>query len=71
MRPWQSLHVDFTDPFNEGMFLIVVDTKSMWMEVVPMSSTSADSTITALRGLFAIHGFPEEIVADHQPQIVA
>ena len=41
------------------------------MKVVPMSSTSASSTITALRSLFAIHGLPEEIVADNGPQFVA
>jgi len=70
-HPWQRLHMDFAGPFNGGMFLIVVDAKSKWMEVVPMSSTSASSTITALRSLFAIHGLPEEIVADNGPQFVA
>ena len=44
-RPWQRLHVDFAGPFNGGMFLIVVDAKSKWMEVVPMSSTSAGGII--------------------------
>ena len=53
MHHWQRLHVDFADPFNGRMFLIVVDAKSKWMEVVPTCSTSASSTITALRGLFA------------------
>ena len=70
-HPWQRLHMDFAGPFNGGMFLIVVDAKCKWMEVVPMSSTSASSTITALRSLFAIHGLPEEIVADNGPQFVA
>ena len=70
-RPWQRLHVDFAGPFNEGMFLIVVDAKSKWMEAIQMSSTSANATITALRSLFATHGLPEEIVADNGPQFVA
>ena len=70
-RPWQRLHVDFASPFNGGMFLIVVDTKSKWMEVIPMSFTSASATIRALRSLFATHGLPEEIVADNGPQFVA
>ena len=70
-RPWQRLHVDFAGPFNGGMFLIVVDAKSKWMEVIQMSSTSANATITALRSLFATHGLPEEIVADNGPQFVA
>ena len=66
-RPWQRLHVDFAGPFNGGMFLIVVDAKSKWMEVIPMSSTSANATIRALRS----HGLPEEIVTDNGPQFVA
>ena len=70
-RPWQRAHVDFAGPFNGGMFLIVVDAKSKWMEVIQMSSTSASATIKALRSLFATHGLPEEIVADNGPQFVA
>lgn len=70
-RPWQRLHVDFAGPFIGGMFLIVVDAKSKWIEVIEMSSTSAGATIGALRGLFATHGLPEEIVADNGPQFVA
>ena len=70
-RPWQRLHVDFAGPFNGGMFLIVVDANSKWMEVGQMSSTSASATIRALRGLFATHGLPEDIVADNGPQFVA
>ena len=62
-RLWQRVHVDFSGPFNGGMFLIVVDAKSKCMEVIQMSSTSASATIRALRSLFATHGFPEEIVA--------
>ena len=62
---WQRLHVDFAGPFYGGMFLLVVDAK--WMEVIPMSTTSAGATIQA----FAIHGLPEEIVADNGPQFVA
>ena len=60
--------MDFAEPLNGGMFLLVVDTKSNWMEVVQMSSTSASATIRALHGLFATHGLPEEIVADNGPQ---
>ena len=68
-RPWQRIHVDF--PFNGGMFLIVVDAKSKWIEVFPMFTTTASATIQALRFLFATHGLPEEIVSDNGPQFVA
>ncbi|KAL9961633.1 hypothetical protein ACROYT_G030616 [Oculina patagonica] len=57
-RPWQRLHVDFVGPFNGGMLLVVVDAKYKWLEVVPMSSTSASATIKALRGLFAFANKP-------------
>ena len=71
-RPWQHLHIDFARPFNGGIFLthVVVDTKSKWMEVVQMSSTSASATIRALRGFFATHGLSEEIVADNGLQFI-
>ena len=52
-RPWQRLHVDFAGPFQGQVFLIVVDSHSKWPEVVPMSKTTADATITELRRLFS------------------
>ena len=70
-RPWQRVHLDFAGPFKGGMFLIVVDAKSMWMEVIQMPSTSASATIRALRNQFATHGLPDEIGADNGPQFVA
>ena len=63
--------MDFAGPFNGGMFLIVIDAKSKWIEVVQMSSISASVTTRALRGLFVTHGLPEEIVADNGLQFVA
>jgi len=47
--PLAAFTCGFAGPFNGGMFLIVVGAKSKWIEVIPMSSTSASSTITALR----------------------
>ena len=70
-RPWQRIHVDFAGPLNGQMFLLVVDAKSKWIELFPMSSTTASMTILALRFLFATHGLPEVIVSDNSPQFVA
>lgn len=53
------------------MFLLVVDAKSKWIEVFPMSSTTASAAIQALHFLFATHGLPEEVVSDNGPQFVA
>ena len=64
-RSRKRLHVDFAGPFYGGMLFLAVDLKSHWMEIIPMSSTSAGARIKALRGLLATHGLPEEIVADN------
>ena len=53
------------------MLLLVADAKSKWIEVFPMSSTTASATIQALRFLFATHGLPKAIDSDNGPQIVA
>ena len=70
-RPWQRIHVDFAGPLKSDMFLIVVDGKSKWIEVFPMSSITATATICAFRFLFAAHGLPEEIISGNSPHFVA
>lgn len=70
-RPWQRVHADYCGPFLGGFFLVVVDAKSKWLEVIPMSSITAQATVDALRSLFAIHGLPKKIISDNGPQFVA
>ena len=48
-----------------------MDAKSKWIEVLPMSSTTAEATVQALRVVFSTHGLPEEIVSDNGPQFIA
>lgn len=48
-RPWFCLHVDFKGPFKGHYFLVVVDTFSMWVEVLPVTTPLAGVTIAALR----------------------
>ena len=43
-RPWQRIHVDFAE-FKGQMFLVVIDSYSKWLEVIAMSSTTAEKTI--------------------------
>ncbi|XP_037502949.1 uncharacterized protein K02A2.6-like [Rhipicephalus sanguineus] len=66
-RPWSRLHIDFGGPFLKHTFLVIVDAFSKWIEVFPVSSTSADATIFALRMAFAQHGLPDTIVSDNGP----
>ena len=45
--------VDFGEPFLGKMFFVAVDVQCKWPEVIQMSSTSSEHTVTALRKLFA------------------
>ena len=38
---WQRVHVDYCGPFQGGSFLVIIDAKSKWLEVLRMSSTTA------------------------------
>ena len=70
-QPWRRLHLDFLGPFLGATFLIIVDAYSKWLEVIPMSSTTAERTITELRKLFATHGLPTQVVTDNGPQFTS
>ena len=70
-QPWHRLHLDFLGPFLGATFLIVVDAYSKWLEVIPMSSTTAERTITELRKLFATHGLPTQVVTDNGAQFTS
>ena len=52
-------------------FLIVIDAHSKWPEVVEMTTTTAQRTITELRKIFAAYGLPEQLVSDNGPQFVS
>ncbi|XP_032069854.1 uncharacterized protein K02A2.6-like, partial [Thamnophis elegans] len=69
--PWSRLHLDFAGPFHGQNFLIVVDAYSRWVELVLMGSTTAESTVRALRRLFATHGLPDLVVSDNGPQFMS
>lgn len=52
-------------------FLVLVDSQSKWLEVVPMKTTTSAKTIEVLRNLFASQGLPEEVVSDNGPQFTS
>ena len=64
-KPWCRVHVDHAGPFMGKLFLVLVDAHSKWLEVVIVSSTSAQVTIKALRKIFATHGIPEMLVSNN------
>ncbi|XP_029140205.1 uncharacterized protein K02A2.6-like, partial [Protobothrops mucrosquamatus] len=69
--PWSRIHVDYTGPFQGQFFLVVVDSHSKWLEVMPVSSTTAAKTIQVLRNIFAAHGLPDVLVSDNGPQFTS
>lgn len=69
--PWERLHLDYAGPFMNKSFLIVVDAYTKWVEVIPQNSTTASSTIDALREIFSRFGLPLKIVTDNGPQFRA
>ena len=46
----------------------MIDSRSKWLELRHMSSTTAERTVGELRLIFAQHGLPEEVVSDNGPQ---
>ena len=70
-QPWKRIHIDFAGPFQGSMFLVVVDSHSKWLEMIPMTSTTTEKTLEALSTLFAAHGLPEQIVSDNGPQFTS
>lgn len=57
--------MDFAGPFMQNFFMIVVDAKSKWLEVIPMKSITSYNTIRSLREIFARFGLPNVLVTDN------
>ena len=51
--PWQRIHIDYAGPFQNSMFLVVVDAHSKWPEVIPVSSTTSSSNIERSYAIFS------------------
>ena len=64
-QAWTRLHIDNAGPFLGKLFLLVVDSHSKWLEVIPVPSTSSSYTNEALRHMFATHGLSQIIVSDN------
>ncbi|GAB1610332.1 uncharacterized protein K02A2.6-like, partial [Argonauta hians] len=66
-RPWQKLGADLCTVENKD-FLVVVDYYSLWLEVLPLRTTTANVIIRKMKQLFATHGIPEVLCSDNGPQ---
>lgn len=65
--PWARLHLDFMGPIYGKTYLVVVDAKSKWIEVFPVPSTAAVTTISKLSELWGRFGIPKQVVSDNGP----
>ena len=70
-KPWKRVHIDFAGPFQNRMYLIVIDAHSKWPEVIEMSTTTSQKTITELQRLFSMYGIPTQLVSDNGPQFTS
>ncbi|UYV62917.1 K02A2.6-like [Cordylochernes scorpioides] len=52
-QPWDRVHIDYLGPFEQNLYLIVVDACTKWIEAIPVPNTSTRETIEQLRCLFA------------------
>ena len=69
-RPWQFFAADIFE-LNEKSYLVTVDYFSDFFELDHLRSTSSVYVIKKLKGHFARHGIPEQLVTDNGPQFVA
>jgi len=63
--PWERLHMDYLGPINGKMYFLIIDAYSKWLEVFPVSSTSANLAISHLRDLFSRFGIPLAVHSDN------
>ena len=47
------------------MFLVIIDTHSKWLEVLPVNNVTTVTTIEQLLNVFTTHGLPNTIVSDN------
>ena len=64
-RPWARLHLDFAGPFENRMFLVLIDAHSKWIEAFCVQNATSRTVISELRPVFARFGVPETVVTDN------
>lgn len=67
---FERVHIDFLQ-LRTTMCLILVDSFSKWIEVIPMRTTTAAETEEKLRQIFATFGLPKNVISDNGPQLVS
>lgn len=63
--PGERIHIDFLGPWNNMMFLVIIDAFSKFIYVKRMVNINSSSTISILREYFSQWGIPKKIVSDN------
>ena len=69
-RPWQKIALDLFH-FRGKTYLITVDYFSRWIEISFLESTTTNSVIKKLKGIFSRFGIVEKIRTDGGPQFIS
>ena len=64
-KTWSRLHLNYTGPIENKMFLIIVDSNTKWIKIFPTVTATSTATITKLRWTFAQSGLSQTIVTDN------
>ena len=70
-EPSKQIHVDFTGPFMNKMFLIAIDAHSKWLEIKMMNSITSADLIIELKEIFSYHGLCDQIFSDNEPSLTS
>lgn len=70
-RPWERIHIDYAEPVDGNMLLVITDAYSKWLEVKVTNSNTSTATIDILDLLFATYGVPSIVVSDNGRQFVS
>lgn len=54
---------NYSGPFKNLYFLVIIDAHSKWIKVFPSNTMSTDFTILKLREFFARYGLPREVIS--------
>jgi len=65
-RPFQKVGVDIFE-YEHRDFILCVDYYSKFVEIRRLSGKSAKAIKPYLSAIFAVHGIPEEVIADNMP----
>ena len=72
IHPWEwpeklcvRIHVDFAGPIKGQMYLIVIDSYSKWLEIIPTDSATAEVSIRALLEIMSNCGLPLMMVSHY------